>query len=187
MSFSGATGRGTFQSIIAGTAQARRWSNTYFSLAPQLLELRNIDQEIRKRFFVRDKQFDSRFSAGQALNGSFKHLHFHRQNQHIDEIMPAIRRRTMLLGRIRRQRAINEDIIKTNAAEGRADPRDVLASADAAVYFAPKLHKGTVAQPNYWQHESNSYVVPKVHWRRHPELGGITRVHNELPKYLSQH
>lgn len=186
MSFSGATGRGTYQSIIAGTAQARKWTKSYFPLAPQLVELRAVDQNLRKLFFVRDKQFDTRAGAGKLINGSFKHVSGARAGQHL-ALMAEIRKRTLLVARIRRQKAVNNEVIAASVAAGLGDPRDRLVSPDAAAYFQPAKHKYTVAQPNYWQHKTNSYVIPKQNWRRHPELGGITRVHNAMPVPNSHH
>lgn len=178
------SGPASYHATIAGTAVARKWANRYYPLTHELLRMRREDDEIAKAFFVRDKQFDTRFGASESLFGSFKLSKEKRNDIHTNDIMPAIRRRTMVAGTINRQQALNNELIAKAKKDGLPDPREALRTPDAALYFSPKHHTGSVAQPNYWQHPSNLYLVPKANWERHPELGGITRVHNTLPKQL---
>ena len=177
-------GTASFQSTIAGTAIGRKWAAKYYHLTQELLRLRREDQDIAKTFFVRDKQFDTRFQESQPVFGSFKLSKSKRNDIHLNDIMPAIRRRTMLIRSVNKQQALNNQIMAEAKKAGRPDPREALRTPDSALYFSPKNYKGSVAQPNYWQHPSNIHVVPKANWERHPELGGITRVHNALPKQL---
>jgi hypothetical protein len=174
----------SFQSTIAGTAVGRKWANRYYPLTQELLRLRKEDAELAKTFFVRDKQFDTRFTASQAVFGSFKHSKAKREAIHLHDIMPAIRRRTMLIRSINRQQTLNNHLSSEARKAGAPEPREALRTPDSTLYFSPRNHVGTVGQPNYWQHPSNIHVVPKANWERHPELGGITRVHNVLPKQL---
>ena len=216
MSFSGALGRGSYQSVVAGaqskhlrTKTRRKNVQAYYPLGPELIALKEQHQSVQKKFYIRDSIFDNRMKETRKVNGMFKLPPDQRLAYHYQEVMPAIRKRTITMIRVQQQRAINDailgecisvedpipggapkkgikirfgnsDTISTITYDAERDPRAAFVSADANVYFAPMEHQGTNPYPNYWQHETVRHVVPQAVWRRHPEMGGITRVHNVL-------
>jgi hypothetical protein len=131
------------------------------------VQLLKANDEVYRAFMVRDKIFDCKFPANTKVNGLFKLHPLRRERWHVDNVMPAIRRRTFWMHRIQAQRTRN-----AAATEGLI-PRQC---ADFNCYFRPRQATGTNSWPNFWQHPDAQHVIPKIQWERHPELGGITRV-----------
>jgi hypothetical protein len=178
---SGALGRGSYRSVVAGVGPRR--IPTYYPCAYELIQLYRANRDVTRSFLVRDKVFDNKFPGTALANGLFKMVPNKRASFHAREVTEAIRHRTIWMQRIQQQRAINASIL--------ADARSVLSpeatvarfsygTPDAAAYFSPQTYVGANNWPNYWQHPSTKHVVPRPRWRREPELGGITRVHDAV-------
>lgn len=174
---SGALGRGSYRSVVAGTRRTRL--PTYYPSSLELIELRKAHQEVTRNFLVRDKVFDNKFPGCALANGLFKMVPNRRESFHSVEVMESIRRRTLWMQRVRQQKAINTAILRRCSKEmtpEQMEKRFSYTTADSAAYFHPEVFSGANSWPNFWQHPSQSHVVPKPKWRRVPELGGITRV-----------
>eukprot|EP00758_Cryptobia_borreli_P009506 Tbor_TRINITY_DN5487_c5_g1::TRINITY_DN5487_c5_g1_i3::g.24178::m.24178 len=203
MSFSGAAGTGSFRSIISSaTTPPPTIPHQYYPMAQELLSLYRTNISVARAFYVRDKQFSGRFPGTKAMDESFKYTTEWRRSHHMNWLMPAIRKRTIIMSRVARQQEINAKIIAAStspdsnnnsnpsalscrplcsasieAMDNPKDPRNYLRTPDIMTYLAPTSQRtGTNANPNYWQHDSMKHVIPVVKWRRFPELGGITRV-----------
>jgi hypothetical protein len=174
MSFSGALGRGTYQSVIAGTA--RRATPTYYNSAADLSRLPELQREVQMAFAVRDSVFTPQFPEASPVAGVYRMPSKERRDSHLNRVMPLIRKRTILLERLREQRLRNTEAMGGSRV-------DVSATPDSAAYFAPRRHKATNNWPNFWQHDTMKHVVPDVRWRRRADLGGITRVEDAVPVY----
>ena len=171
MSFSGALGRGTYQSIVAGTV--RRPTPQYYVSAGELLRLHDAHADVQKSMLIRDAVFDPLFPEAAPVAGTYRLSPEQRKARHLYEVMPAIRKRSIVLSRLRQQRRAND---KAGAPKPRM-------TADAAAYFAPQQHVGTNCQPNFWQHKASRHVLPNPQWRRRADLGGVTRVEGNLALY----
>ena len=207
MSFSGALGRGTYQSVIYNAgARSRRAANAfapvpptsdrslpddggghgaarvasslprYYPMSQELTQLHDLHRDVLEKFAIRDKVFAPRFAEAAAAKGRFVLTPEARTDYHYQEVMLSIRRRSILLHRIRQQGRINDDAIAQAKARGDKDPREKLITADAVAYFNPSALRYAVAQRNFWQHETQRHLLPRIRWQRHPELGGVTRV-----------
>ena len=172
---SGVLGRGTYQTVISGAA-ARLPPHSYYNCARELLELEKCHVDVLKQFYVRDRILDMKLPAGQRAHGHFYLLPMKRRELHLDGVMTAIRKRSLVLMRIRKQRAINQRIVEAQQSEGASNAQGSLATPDSDVYFAPMSVTAYNTWPNFWQHPSECHVIPRVTWQRHKELGGITRV-----------
>ena len=173
MSFSGALGRGTYQSIIAGTV--RRPAPQYYAGAGELLRMHDAHAAVQKELVIRDAVFDPLFPEAAKLAGTYRLSQEQRKQRHLYRVMPAIRKRTIYLARLREQRRVN-------AKTGAPAPSEI-ATPDAASYLAPHLHRATVSQPNFWQHKSSRHLAPNPSWRRRSDLGGATRVEGPIALY----
>ena len=185
MSFSGALGRGTYHSVIAGTSTSL--PKVYHSCANEIAQLNQQHRVVQKMLLIRDAPFNNKFPEAAKMNGLYRLQPKRRHVWQLNNVMTAIRKRSMLLARVRRQQAINAELISEAEKQGQPDPRQKLVTADSAVYFAPKRQTAVNACPNFWQHESQQHVVPKPRWERHPELGGITRVHDTVSAYSADY
>lgn len=174
MSFSGALGRGTYRRAIAGaenTVPAR-----YHACADELIQLKVAHREVTRKFLVRDKIFDNKFSSNRNVNGLFKMSPTRRDLWHFEDLCPDIRRRSIWMKRILQQRAINKQVEEDAERRNHPHPASSFVTADANAYFQPKSATTVNHWPNFWQHPSAEHVVPRPQWQRHPELDGITRV-----------
>eukprot|EP00009_Paramoeba_aestuarina_P013119 CAMPEP_0201533888 /NCGR_PEP_ID=MMETSP0161_2-20130828/54630_1 /ASSEMBLY_ACC=CAM_ASM_000251 /TAXON_ID=180227 /ORGANISM="Neoparamoeba aestuarina, Strain SoJaBio B1-5/56/2" /LENGTH=147 /DNA_ID=CAMNT_0047938199 /DNA_START=61 /DNA_END=504 /DNA_ORIENTATION=- len=133
------------------------------------------ERSVRDNFLVRDKIFDHRMPDGALVNGHFRLTPHKRISWHYDRVMTSIRKRTILQKRVDRQRLINERVIADALQGNSPDPRVLLQSADADAYFKPLKFSGN-HWPNFWHHPTKEHLIPKIEWRRYPQLGGITRV-----------
>jgi hypothetical protein len=185
MSFSGALGRGTYHSVIAGSSTAL--PAVYHSCANEIAQLDEAHRTVQKKLLIRDGVFNNKFPEAAKMNGMYRLPPKRRNAWHIQEVMPAIRKRSMLLERVRRQQQINAGLVDEAKERGQPDPRAALVTADSAVYFAPLRQTTHNAWPNFWQHPSQRHVVPAPKWERHPELGGITRVHDNVSAYATDY
>lgn len=176
MSVSGVLGRGSYRSVVAGTSSVRKIAPSYHPCSNELVELNRAHNEVVRDFYVRDRIFDNKIEALKFANGMFKFNPERRKRYHMEDVMPAIRRRSFWMTRIQQQRAINAQLVKAAEEQGRPHPAEALRTADADAYFRPKQFSGAVNWQNFWQHPSASHVVPQARWQRHPELKGITRV-----------
>ena len=172
---SGAVGRGTYQSVIAGAVH--RSKPTFYASSWELYLLRVQHRNVKQKIGIRDAVFHNRFPHAAAVNGHFRLTPGERHQWHSEEVMPAIRKRTMLIQRINRQRQLNASIPEAELRE----QMEKLKTPDLALYTNPKAHKGTVAQMDFWNHKEYKHLVPRTRWERHPELGNITRVHDRIP------
>lgn len=173
----GALGRGSYRTVVAGTHMNRL--PTYYPGSLELIELHRAHQEVLRNFFVRDKTFDNKFPGCAMANGLFKMVPNKRENFHSREVMDSVRRRTIWIQRLKQQRAINAAILSRAAKEltrEQMEARFSYATPDTDAYFNPKSFTAANNFPNFWQHPTTIHVVPKPKWRRAPELGGITRV-----------
>lgn len=174
---SGATGRGTFQSVIAGASKAHAAAPRRYHVSAWDHILESIlHRRTQHAFLVRDAVFDAKFPEAAAVNGTFRLTPSQRHAWHSAEVMPAVRRRSIALARLRQQRAVNASLLADPATAAATAAVAAATTADAAAYFAPRQHRGSVTQPDWWKHPTNAALVPRPQWRRHPELGGITRV-----------
>lgn len=176
MSVSGALGRGSYRSVIAGSAEKRVTKPSYHAGAQELIALHLAHRNVIQNFYLRDKIFDPKFSALAFAKGIFqlsptKRLYFHNR-----DLTESIRRRSIWMQRIQSQRKINAKLVEEAEQRGLPHPAEALRTPDAAAYFRPQDYKGSNSWPNFWQHESTRHVIPVAKWQRHPELGGITRV-----------
>lgn len=180
---SGVLGRGTYQSVIAGVQHKVQGSKpVYYTSSWELLLLKEADSLVKKNLMIRDSIFHNKFPHAAAVNGRFKLTPPERHQWHADEVMPALRKRQFLLEKIYRQRRRNAQMSKEEVQTAQQE----MATPDLALYVAPQNHKYTIAQPNFWQHETKKHLVPSQDWQRHPELGGITRV-GRKPELSPQH
>lgn len=185
---SGALGRGSYHSVIAGTKQ---WSRpTYYSSSYELIQLHKAHLDVLNHFAVRDKVIDNKFPGCSFANGLFKFVPSRRENYHHRELMEAIRRRSLWMTRIQHQRAINAMII--DRARGSAMSKDFqtkqgvrrstlkarfsFSTPDVNAYIQPDKHTVANTWPNYWQHPTQKHVIPHPRWKRIPELDNVTRV-----------
>lgn len=186
MSLSGVLGRGSYRSVIAnssgkkGLPRNQPGTETFHACANEMIALNQAHAEVTKLFYVRDRIFDNKSPALAFANGIFKFAPQRRQIFHAQDLTQAIRRRSFWMMRIQRQRAINQALEEQASARGIPQPSSQLKSADADAYFRPKEHKTSVPWTDFWHHPSRQHLVPKPHWERHPELKGITRVHNPV-------
>ncbi|RNF19211.1 hypothetical protein TcG_04636 [Trypanosoma cruzi] len=180
---SGALGRGSYRSVVAGTRNVPH-RLTYYPCAYELMQLHKAHKEVIRHFYVRDKIFDNKFPTTALANGLFKFVPNRRESYHMREVMESIRRRSILMHRIQQQRAINAKVVEElEKGYGKESATAMLCftTPDSDAYFNPQRYQSVAnAWPNYWQHPSTSHVVPKPRWRRVPELGGITRVQDPL-------
>lgn len=175
MSLSGALGRGTYRRVIAG-AEHNPVPARYHACADELIQLQAAHREVTRKFLVRDKIFDNKFSSNKIVNGLFKMTPARRESWHFNDVIPDIRRRSIWMKRIQQQRAINSQLEEEASKRNLPHPSSFLATADADAYFKPKSAKTVNNWPNFWQHPTAEHVVPRPQWQRHPELDGITRV-----------
>ncbi|CCW61039.1 unnamed protein product [Phytomonas sp. EM1] len=178
---SGALGRGSYRSVVAGT----RLNNlpTYYPCALELIELHKTHQEVLRLFYVRDRVFDNKFPGCSLANGLYKLVPNKRESFHSKEIMESIRRRTIWMQRIRQQRALNTTILDRASKappSTQVKARFSYKTVDSDVYFNPLNYTEANSWPNYWQHPTVSHVIPQPKWARIPELGGITRVQDSI-------
>eukprot|EP00760_Papus_ankaliazontas_P007764 PhM_4_TR13512/c0_g1_i1/m.79548 len=176
---SGVLGRGTYQRVISGRP-ATTIRHRYYPQALEQVYLLEVTKNVRHQFLIRDKIWDNRMPDASFVNGHFALTPIDRQNQHYDKVMPAIRERSLLLERLAQQRAINDALEAEAKAQKRPSPKEQFRSPDADAYFRPWNFKGANNWPNFHQHDQYKHVVPKPMWRRHAELGGITRVHDRM-------
>ena len=182
MTASGAFGKGTYRSVVAGIADKREFLPSYHACSSELMLLRQAHRAVLKSLYVRDKVMDSKFPENYALNGLFRLTPKRRYAWHFSNVMPNIRRRTIWMNRIQAQRRLNAELTEMAEKNGLPHPSSSLVTPDAAAYFSPQSFQGANNWPNYWQHESMKHVIPKVKWERHPELGGITRVSTSISR-----
>ena len=166
---SGVLGKGTYHSIIAGKGSMQPPKSYHVSYFEEHA-LKVADQLVKKNFLIRDDVFYNKFPHAAAVNGHFKLTPKERHKWHSEEVMPAIRDRTFIQKRIEAQNEINRSLGTISDAQLKYK------TSDFEAYTNPSAHKGTVRDPNYWQHHTRAHVVPRVEWQRFPELGGITRV-----------
>jgi hypothetical protein len=170
----GARGRGTYHAVIAGTSGFQP-PMRYYPLGRELTKLSVLNDQVREALLIRDQVFQPMFQHAQPVKGHFKLSPARRQTWHMEEVMTAIRRRTMMQQRIQQQQIINQKVIADAKAKGKPDPRQHLVTKDAAHYFAPQQSKD-MAWANWWHHPNRSHLLPKPKWERLPEFGGVTRV-----------
>ncbi|ORC85673.1 uncharacterized protein TM35_000331300 [Trypanosoma theileri] len=187
---SGALGHGSYRSVVAGTQNASQ-RLTFYPCAYELIQLRRVNKEVIRHFYVRDKIFDNKFPGTALANGLFKFVPNRRESYHIREVMESIRRRSIWMHRIQKQREVNakvaEGLEKQYGKEAAASMLS-FATPDSDAYFNPQRYQNVAnAWPNYWQHPSACHVVPKPRWRRVPELGGITRVQDPLTEQANDY
>lgn len=178
---SGALGRGSYHSVVAGVNPRR--IPTYYSSSYELIQLFRANREVTRSFLVRDKIFDNKFPPGALANGLFKMVPNKRQSYHTRELTEAIRHRTIWIQRIQQQRAINAAILddaRKELSPEAMETRFSYTTPDASAYFQPEAYVAANNWPNYWQHPTEKHVVPRPRWRREPELGGITRVRDAV-------
>ncbi|EAN93106.1 hypothetical protein C3747_276g11 [Trypanosoma cruzi] len=187
---SGALGRGSYRSVVAGTRNVPQ-RLTYYPCAYELMQLHKAHKEVIRHFYVRDKIFDNKFPTTALANGLFKFVPNRRESYHMREVMESIRRRSILMHRIQQQRAINAKVVEElEKGYGKESAAAMLCftTPDSDAYFNPQRYQSVAnAWPNYWQHPSTSHVVPKPRWRRVPELGGITRVQDPLTEQANDY
>ncbi|KEG09297.1 hypothetical protein DQ04_05461020 [Trypanosoma grayi] len=187
---SGALGRGSYRSVVAGTQNAPR-RLTFYPCTYELIQLHKAHREVMRHFLVRDKIFDNKFPGTALANGLFKFVPNRRENYHMREVMESIRRRAIWMSRIQRQRALNakvEEALEKQHGKEAAMAMLSFTTPDSDAYFNPQRYQGVAnAWPNYWQHPSASHVVPKPRWCRVPELGGITRVQDPLTEQANDY
>eukprot|EP00796_Vickermania_ingenoplastis_P000416 gene416-222_t len=178
----GGAGSWSFHSVVAGSTP--RFLPTYYSCSFELLQLHKAHLDVLQHFSVRDKVFDNKFPGFSIANGLFKMTPRRRESYHMKEVMQAIRTRSIWMSRIARQRSINEMIVRRagpTESQGILDNRFSYKTPDADAYFKPLDYRSANTWPNYWQHPSQKYVIPRPSWRRVPELDGITRVQDPVP------
>ncbi|KAL7697136.1 hypothetical protein N2W54_008245 [Lotmaria passim] len=178
---SGALGRGSYRSVVAGVNPRR--IPTYYSSAYELIQLYRANRDVTRSFLVRDKVFDNKFPGCALANGLFKMVPNRREGYHAREVTEAIRHRTIWIQRIQQQRAINAAILDDASKEltpAEMTTRFSYQTPDSAAYFSPQKYSAANNWPNYWQHPTEKHVVPRLRWRREPELGGITRVRDAV-------
>lgn len=187
MSGSGALGRGSFHSVVAGVQRSSS-RPTYYHCSYELLQLHKAHLDVLHHFAVRDKVFDNKFPGCAMANGLFKFIPTRRERYHMRELMEAVRRRSIWMTRIANQRAINERILRraahaagggSGAGETELAKRFSFRTPDADAYFQPASFHAANTWPNFWQHPTQRHVIPQPRWRRVPELGNITRVEED--------
>lgn len=171
MSFSGALGRGTYQSVISGTRHSA--APSYHHCAGELVRLLELHRNVQTTIAIRDAVFQPRFPEAAKLAGTYRLTPRARREWHTSEVMRQIRKRSILLTRLRQQRRINAKLDAPAASP----------SPDAAVYFAPAQATAVNSWPNFWQHGSRRHVIPAVEWERRADLGGITRTKRQPHEY----
>jgi hypothetical protein len=170
MAFSGALGRGTYQSVVAGTVPRRVPSR--YSSASEITRLYGLHRTVLTSLAIRDSVFTPMFPEASPLSSTYRLPPQERTSYHQNAVMRNIRKRSIVLARIQQQRTVN-----------RSTPHAPTTSPDAAAYFMPSTNQQTNSWPNFWQHESARHVVPRPVWRRRADLGGITRVETPLAIY----
>ncbi|AAZ10119.1 uncharacterized protein TEOVI_000897000 [Trypanosoma equiperdum] len=187
---SGAFGCGSYRSVVAGTQNVPR-RMTFYPSAYELIQLHKAHREVIRHFYVRDKIFDNKFPGNALANGLFKFVPNRRENYHMRELMESIRRRSIWMHRIKQQREINAKVVENMEVKyGKKAAASMLCftTPDSNAYFAPHRYQDVAnSWPNYWQHPSVNHVVPKPRWRRHRELGGITRVEDPFAVQASDY
>ena len=197
-----AYGRGSHYSVISGTAHKALRERTYFPLTGDYLRLHKQQRKVELMFMQRDMVFDNKFPEGARVNGIFRLTPQQRRDFHYNDLMPAIRKRSILASRAQRQKVVNAEALRNAELAQKEDPRVSLGSPDSDVYFMStstataksnnkKLSNSstpTNAWPNFWQHPSRkAAVVPHIKWERHPELGDITRAHETVQNYSNHY
>jgi hypothetical protein len=200
-----AYGRGSHYSVIAGTAHKALRERTYYPLTNDYLRLHKQQRKVELMFMQRDMIFDNKFPEAARVNGVFRLTPQQRSDFHYNDLMPALRKRTILASRIKQQNVVNAEAIRNAEIAQKEDPRVFLGSPDSDVYFLStsaqlkqqQQQKGTRkisnntptnAWPNFWQHPSRkAAVVPQIKWERHPELGNITRARGTVQNYASHY
>lgn len=189
-----AFGRGSHYSIIAGVPHKSLQQRVYYPLTADYLRLHKQQRKVEMMFMTRDVIFDNKFPEAARVNGVFRLTPAQRRDYHYNDVMPAIRKRTILQQRVQRQQKINAAAIASAQKSKQEDPRAVLGTPDSDAYFLPASSKNSTTgsrynnYPNFWQHSSRKQaVVPNVRWERHPELGDITRVHETVQRYSSHY
>jgi hypothetical protein len=195
-----AYGRGSHFSVIAGVPHKSLSQRSYYPLTADYLRLHRQQRKVEMMFMTRDVIFDNKFPEAARVNGVFRLSPAQRRDYHYNELMPALRKKTILSQRIQRQQRINAEAINSAQKSKQEDPRAFLGSPDSDAYFLPSStsSKSSSSQsttatvynnfPNFWQHSSRKQaVVPKLRWERHPELGDITRVHETVQQYSSHY
>nr|CCD16054.1 unnamed protein product [Trypanosoma congolense IL3000] len=161
---SGAFGRGSYRSVVAGTQNDLRRA-TFYPCAYELIQLHKAHKEVIRHFYVRDKVFDNKFPGTALANGLFKFVPNRRESYHMRELMESIRRRSIWMHRIKQQREINAKalaMLEQQHGEGFAADAISFTTPDSDAYFAPQRYQDVAnSWPNYWQHPSVRHVVPK--------------------------
>eukprot|EP00796_Vickermania_ingenoplastis_P008853 gene8853-6233_t len=148
LQMSGALGRGSFHSVVAGSTP--RFLPTYYSCSFELLQLHKAHLDVLQHFSVRDKVFDNKFPGFSIANGLFKMTPRRRESYHMKEVMQAIRTRSIWMSRIARQRSINEMIVR------RAGPTESQGILDNRFSYKTPDADAANTWPNYWQHPSQN-------------------------------
>ncbi|PWU98340.1 hypothetical protein C4B63_12g390 [Trypanosoma cruzi] len=154
---SGALGRGSYRSVVAGTRNVPH-RLTYYPCAYELMQLHKAHKEVIRHFYVRDKIFDNKFPTTALANGLFKFVPNRRESYHMREVMESIRRRSILMHRIQQQRAINAKVVE-ELEKGYGKESARLCFASPRRILTPTL----------------THSVIKV-WRMHGQITGSTRV-----------
>lgn len=206
----GALGRGSHHSVVAGITHTAVQQRAYYPLTYELLRLNKQQRLVERGMMLRDAVFNNKFPEAARVNGVFRLTPAQRRDTHYNDVMTAIRKRSIMLRRIERQAAVNamamEKASKKDGTEGGAlnALQRSLVTPDSDHYFLStrqqmeKLRDQLQAEgrstrrlwtthnlwPNFWQHPTRrDALVPRPHWERHPELGGITRVHAPVSEY----
>ena len=187
----GALGRGSYQSVLAGT-HTLPVAPQFYPAATERLALMRYESQARYNFLVRDAMFDNKMPDAAMVNGHFRLVPGARMQWHYNRVMASLRRREITRRRIAQQEEINDRVLREeqtkNTAKSRGPgptPIERLRTPDAEAYFDPTKFAGN-HWPNFWQHPSQGHLIPKPQWRRFPELGNITRV-IERHKPLTSH
>jgi hypothetical protein len=208
----GALGHGTHHGVLAGTVHKAPLHHTYYSGIREYSKLMRHQRKLQLLYLTRDAVFDNKFAETARVNGVFRLPVAERRALHMEEIMPALRRRSIHLYRLRRQNDVNARLVQQATQMHADDPRNALVTPDSSMYFMstseqrrlkapvtsssrgvkgpqpPQGHLTHNAWPNFWQHPSRKAAcVPVPRWERHPELGGITRVHDHVAQYSSHY
>lgn len=217
----GSLGRGSHHSVVAGITHKSLLHRTYHPLTYELLRLNRQQRLVEKSILVRDSVFNNKFPEAARVNGVFRLTPEQRRDTHYNDVMTAIRKRSIMLRRIERATAVNAVATRTrqeqvHGGEGALNEGELnevqksLVTPDSDFYFMsmkqqmqklksqlqqegkiragaaqqPRLWTTHNAWPNFWQHPSRrDALVPRPKWERHPELGGITRVHSPVSEY----
>ncbi|EPY41599.1 hypothetical protein AGDE_02325 [Angomonas deanei] len=157
---SGALGRGSFHSVVAGTKA--RGIPTFYNSTFELIQLNKAHMEVLRCFSARDKIFDNKFPGTALANGLFKMHPNKRENFHRRELLEAIRLRSIWLERIKKQRSINQALLRDASkalSEQEVQKRFSYVTKDRDLYFSPSTAVNNF--PNFWQHPTEIHVVPK--------------------------